>query len=203
MPEPLTVRRATDVDRDAVIDAFGRCTDEEVTSWVMAGESDASFRDAQVPMIIDSGLKQDEVWVAGSGGEIWAVSIWQQVTSVDRFRADADQARELQRQHPGYAPFRRLAAVTAYLAEEHPREFPHLYLQVMVTVPERRGQGAGRALLDARLARLESEATPAFLEASTERAARLYARCGFRREGRPHPLPEGGPTLIPMWFRRP
>ena len=203
MPDPLTVRRATDADRDAVIHAFGRCTDEVVTSWVVAGESDASFRDEQVPLIIDSGLQQDEVWIAGSGDEVWAVAIWQRVESVDRFRTDADGAGELHRQNPDFAPFRRLAAVTAYLADEHPREFPHLYLQVMVTVPERRGQGAGRALLETRLALLEGEGVPAFLEASTERAARLYARCGFRREGRPHPLPEGGPTLIPMWFRHP
>ncbi|GAB3754190.1 GNAT family N-acetyltransferase [Microlunatus parietis] len=203
MPAPLTVRRATDADRDPVINAFGRCTDEEVTSWVMAGESDASFRDSQVPLIIDSALKQDEVWIAGAGPDIWAVAIWQRVDSLDRFRADADQARELHRQNPDFAPFRRLAAVTAYLAEAHPQHFPHLYLQVMVTVPERRGHGAGGALLDTRLALLEAEGSPAFLEASTERSARLYSRHGFRRDSRPHTLPEGGPTLIPMWFRLP
>ncbi|MBF6496497.1 GNAT family N-acetyltransferase [Nocardia cyriacigeorgica] len=201
MGDTLTVRRASEADRDAVVDAFGKCSDEAVTAWVLEGHSIEPFIDQHVPMIIDRGLKEDEIWIAGAGDDIWAVSIWQYVTSPERFVADAEEARAMREQAPDLSVARRLEAVTSLLAAEHPREFPHQYLQVIVTVPEHRGKGAGAAILGDRLKVYTEQQVPAFLEASTERSSRLYARCGFEATGKTHPLPENGPTLIPMWFR--
>ncbi|WP_280233776.1 GNAT family N-acetyltransferase [Nocardia cyriacigeorgica] len=201
MGDTLTVRRATDADRDPVIEAFGRCSDEVVTAWVLEGHPVESYIDQHVPMIIDRGLKEDEIWIAEADEEIWAVSIWQHVTSIDRFVAEAEQTRALREQVPELSVMRRLDAVTSLLAQQHPREFPHQYLQVIVTVPEHRGQGAGAAILADRLRVYTEDRVPAFLEASTERSSRLYARCGFVSTGTTHELPENGPTLRPMWFR--
>lgn len=201
MGDTLTVRRATEADRDPVIEAFGKCSDEAVTAWVLEGHPIEPFIDQHVPMIIDRGLKEDEIWIAGSGDDIWAVSIWQHVTSPERFLADAEEARAMRQQAPDLSIARRLETLTALLAEEHPREFLHRYLQVIVTVPEHRGKGAGAAIIGDRLTVYSAEQMPAFLEASTERSSRLYKRCGFEATGTTHPLPENGPTLIPMWFR--
>ncbi|WP_280479857.1 GNAT family N-acetyltransferase [Nocardia cyriacigeorgica] len=201
MGTTLTVRRASEADRDAVVEAFGKCSDEAVTTWVLEGHPVEGYIDQHVPMIIDRGLKEDEIWIAGAGEEVWAVSIWQHVTSMDRFVAEAEEARAMREQMPELSIARRLDAVMSLLAAEHPREIPHRYLQVIVTVPEHRGKGAGAAILADRLPVFTAERIPAFLEASTERSSRLYARHGFEATGTNHTLPENGPTLRPMWFR--
>ncbi|MEU2040628.1 GNAT family N-acetyltransferase [Nocardia niwae] len=198
----ITARQAGPHDRDALIDAFGIASaDEVVTEWVLEGQADPGFRTAFVPGLVDRALRDDEIWVAGPGEEIWSMSIWQHVTSVERFAGEAAEARTMLEQAPELRVAQRLAVLTDLLARAHPREFPHRYLQVIVTVPEHRGKGAGAVVLADRLKAASEADVPAFLEASTERSARLYSRCGFAPTGTTHKLPEHGPTLIPMWFR--
>ncbi|WP_433578932.1 GNAT family N-acetyltransferase [Nocardia brasiliensis] len=198
----ITVRQAQRQDRDAVIEAFTLASpDEEVTAWVLAGHAFEQFSEQYVPGLIDRALADDEIWLAGSGSQIWAVSIWQHVESADRLERDAVEARALAATAPDIRPLQRAAYVSDLLARTHPREFPHRYLQVIVTVPEHRGKGAGGAILADQTKAASSAGVPAYLEASTERSARLYARNGFGRTNIDHDLPEGGPTLRPMWFR--
>ncbi|MGY2008080.1 GNAT family N-acetyltransferase [Nocardia gipuzkoensis] len=198
----ITTRQAGAEDRDALIEAFGIASaDEVVTAWVLEGQPEGGLRTAFVPGLVDRALRDDEIWVAGAGAEIWSMSIWQHVTSVERFAAEAAETRTMAQQAPGVRVLQRLRIVTDLLAREHPREFPHRYLQVIVTMPEHRGKGAGAAILADRLKAASEAGVPAFLEASTERSARLYRRCGFAATGTTHTLPENGPSLIPMWFR--
>ncbi|ASF08909.1 putative acetyltransferase [Nocardia brasiliensis NBRC 14402] len=198
----ITVRQAGRQDRDAVIEAFTLASpDEEVTAWVLAGHAFEQFSGQYVPGLIDRALADDEIWLAGSGSQIWAVSIWQHVASAERLEQDAVEARALAATAPDIRPLQRAAYVSDLLARTHPREFPHRYLQVIVTVPEHRGKGAGGAILAGQTKAASSAGVPAYLEASTERSARLYARNGFARTNIDHDLPEGGPTLRPMWFR--
>ncbi|MGY2122523.1 GNAT family N-acetyltransferase [Nocardia gipuzkoensis] len=198
----ITTRQAGAEDRDALIEAFGIASaDEVVTEWVLEGQPEGGLRTAFVPGLVDRALRDDEIWVAGAGAEIWSMSIWQHVTSVERFAAEAAETRTMAQQAPGVRVLQRLRIVTDLLAREHPREFPHRYLQVIVTMPEHRGKGAGAAILADRLKAASEAGVPAFLEASTERSARLYRRCGFAATGTTHTLPENGPSLIPMWFR--
>jgi GNAT superfamily N-acetyltransferase len=197
----ITARRATGRDRDALIEAFGAASaDEVVTAWVLEDQPATEFRTAFVPGLIDRALRDDEIWVSGADEKIWSVSIWQQVGSVERFAEEAAETRAMAEQAPDVQALRRISIVTDLLAREHPREFPHRYLQVIVTRPEHRGKGAGAVILADRLKAASEAAVPAFLEASTERSARLYRRCGFAPTGTTHTLPENGPTLIPMWF---
>ncbi|MBF6219212.1 GNAT family N-acetyltransferase [Nocardia abscessus] len=198
----ITTRQAGAEDRDALIEAFGIASaDEVVTTWVLEGQPEGGLRTAFVPGLVERALRDDEIWVAGAGAEIWSMSIWQHVTSVERFAAEAAETRTMAQRAPDVRVLQRLRIVTDLLAREHPREFPHRYLQVIVTVPEHRGEGAGAAILADRLKAASEAGVPAFLEASTERSARLYRRCGFAVTGTTHTLPENGPTLIPMWFR--
>lgn len=197
-----TVRQATAVDRDPLIAAFAAAViDEVVAAWILHGHPADRFLAGWVPDLIDKALREDEIWIAEADGGIRTVSLWQTVTSVDRYAAEAAELRAAADAAPEVSVLRRSAYVTGLLAREHPRAFPHRYLQVIVTVPEHRGKGAGAAVLTDRLKAASEASIPAFLEASTERSARLYTRMGFVREGRTHTLPEDGPTLIPMWFR--
>lgn len=91
--------------------------------------------------------------------------------------------------------------MTEALAAHHPEEFPHRYLQSIATVSRHRGSGAGGAILTHCLAAAARAGVPVYLEASTKRSATLYERCGFIRVGESIPLPEDGPTMLPMWFR--
>ncbi|MBF6547519.1 GNAT family N-acetyltransferase [Nocardia brasiliensis] len=198
----ITVRQAGRQDRDAVIEAFSLASpDEEVTAWVLEGHSFEQFGGQYVPGLIDRALADDEIWLAGSGAQIWAVSIWQHMESADRLAREAAEAQALAASAPDVRPLQRVSHVSDLLARTHPREFPHRYLQVIVTVPEHRGKGAGGAILAEQTKAASAAGVPAYLEASTERSARLYARNGFARTNIDHDLPDGGPTLRPMWFR--
>ncbi|WP_433193536.1 GNAT family N-acetyltransferase [Nocardia sp. CA-107356] len=201
MQTALTVRRADNDLRDGVLAAYAAASvDEAVTAWILEGFPADMYVEGFAPAIIDRALSDDEVWIAGTDDEIWAVSLWQHVTSAARFEAEAEVMAERAAAMPEVSPLRRAAAAMSLLAREHPREFPHRYLQVIVTMPEHRGKGAGAALIGDRLKAASDEGVPAFLEASTARSARLYTRMGFVSDSTAHTLPEDGPTLLPMWF---
>jgi GNAT superfamily N-acetyltransferase len=82
------------------------------------------------------------------------------------------------------------------LARIHPKE-PHWYLFAVGVVPGATGAGRGRALLEPVLQRCDDERLPAYLEASSEDNARLYARLGFERREELEVLP--GVHVRPMW----
>jgi ribosomal protein S18 acetylase RimI-like enzyme len=82
------------------------------------------------------------------------------------------------------------------LARLHPRE-PHWYLFAVGVVPEATGQGRGSALLEPVLRRCDEERLAAYLEASSEDNARLYARLGFERRAEVEVFP--GVCVRPMW----
>lgn len=80
----------------------------------------------------------------------------------------------------------------------HPTHAGHYYLPFIAVRPDRHGTGIGTALLRDRLSILDRQRIPSYLEASSERSARLYERLGFTRLERTTDLP-GGPSLYPMW----
>ncbi|MGW0178387.1 GNAT family N-acetyltransferase [Nocardia sp. NPDC003345] len=201
MGTQLRVRRAEHGDFDPLVAAMREAApDEAVTEWMMRDHPAGEFLDIYLPEMIERGLDGDEIWVAGVDDEIWAVSVWQYVTSAERLLAEAVEARRNAEGMPGVRPLQRWAYASDLLAREHPRRFPHSYLELIATVPRHRGQGAGAAILADRLRACAAAGRPAYLEASTERSARLYTRQGFVRIGHTVTLPEDGPTLIPMWF---
>lgn len=174
--------------------------DEAVAVWVAGpdGAAVARLREAHTPAVIAAAVRDDEVWIARTGSAIRAVALWQHMTH-DRYRTEADEIRSVADADPESGAWQRLALAVGRVAAAHPRDYPHHYLHSIATVPEHRGTGAGTALLGARLRRFAATGERAFLAASTERSARLYARLGFTHRGAPLPLP-GGPTLLPMWF---
>jgi GNAT superfamily N-acetyltransferase len=83
--------------------------------------------------------------------------------------------------------------------ELHHIDEPHYYIRYVGVAPRFQGQGLGSALLRPTLDRCDEAGVPAYLEASTERSAALYARLGFEHLGALQ-VPDG-PRFWPM--RRP
>lgn len=74
---------------------------------------------------------------------------------------------------------------------------PHWYLGDVVVSEAARGEGVGSALLEHRLRAVDAERADAYLEATTEGSARLYARFGFEPRGAVAGLGPDGPQA--MW----
>lgn len=89
--------------------------------------------------------------------------------------------------------------VSDLMKEKHPEE-PHWYLAVIGSDPTVRGTGFGQALMRSRLDRCDAEYAPAYLESSNPDNIPYYERFGFTVTGEIR-LPEGGPSLWPMWRR--
>jgi GNAT superfamily N-acetyltransferase len=87
--------------------------------------------------------------------------------------------------------------VADVMKENHPEE-PHWYLMIIGTDPSVRGKGFGQALMHSRLDRCDDEHAPAYLEASKPDLVPYYQRFGFEVTGEIK-LPDGGPSLWPMW----
>jgi hypothetical protein len=79
----------------------------------------------------------------------------------------------------------------------HPEE-PHWYLPFIGSDPTVRGAGYGQALMWSRLERCDREHAPAYLEASKPDLVPYYMRFGFEQTGE-IVVPNGGPTISPMW----
>ena len=92
---------------------------------------------------------------------------------------------------------RRGMAVDDRMAAVHPEE-PHWYLSIIGSDPLLRGKGHGHALMQSRLDRVDAEHAPAYLESSNPDNVPYYQRFGFEITGE-ITLPDGGPSLIPMW----
>lgn len=93
----------------------------------------------------------------------------------------------------------RFRALDAAVHDAYPPlEDPWAYLGFVAVEPSAQNRGLGRLLLQTRHADLDRDGVPAFLVASTERSARLYARLGYQPTG-PAIRPAGNaPQLYPM-----
>jgi GNAT superfamily N-acetyltransferase len=92
---------------------------------------------------------------------------------------------------------RRGLVVENMMKALHPEE-PHWYLAVIGSDPDVRGKGFGQVLMRSRLDRCDAEHAPAYLESSNPDNVPYYQRFGFEVTGEIS-LPDGGPSLIPMW----
>ncbi|MFI2611189.1 hypothetical protein [Kitasatospora sp. NPDC018619] len=94
---------------------------------------------------------------------------------------------------------RRLAAIARLQHRRHPRHRTHHYLSFVGVHPGARRTRAGRALLRAFLAEVDTAGQAAYAEASSPAGAGLLAAHGFTPFGESLALPGGGPRLAPVW----
>ncbi|BBY41923.1 GNAT family N-acetyltransferase [Mycolicibacterium celeriflavum] len=140
-------------------------------------------------------LRTDAVEVAG-GERIGAAALWAPPGQWKQGRLE-----ELLMM-PGFirafgSRVRRGQQVSELMKQHHPEE-PHWYLAVIGSDPTVRGTGFGQALMRSRLDRCDAEYAPAYLESSNPDNIPYYQRFGFEVTGE-ITLPDGGPSMWPMW----
>lgn len=179
----LTVRPAEPSEFDSVlgpcVEAFA---DEAVSAWVVP---DPSLRRARTLELFTTSLR-----AAVDAGEL--------IVAFDDSFVGASLWHTWDGPPPVPEGDDRLTAVMTATLARHPQE-SHVYLSSMAALPDRRGLGAGTALL--RYGIEHSGGLPIYLEASTPRNRQLYLRHGFTDHGPPIHLPDDGPVLQPMWRR--
>jgi len=96
----------------------------------------------------------------------------------------------------GFPRLGRGSAMADAMDKNHPRE-KHFYLAFIGVAPRLQGLGLGSALLETNLKRIDETGSPAYLENSNPKNAKLYERHGF--VARKNIAPSGAPPLIAMW----
>jgi GNAT superfamily N-acetyltransferase len=190
------VRRATRADR-AELARILRAAFADDPVFAFLFPTDMSRREDRLHRMFTLEAARSErhggTWVAeGAGASVWfPPGQWRSTTWEDL--RDAPRWLRVFGRQAG------LAQKVRSQMEAHHRPLPdHWYLLYIGIQPERQGQGLGSALLRPVLEECDRTGTPAYLEASCERSRSLYARHGFV-EREPLPLPDGGPTIYPMW----
>jgi predicted N-acetyltransferase YhbS len=192
----IAVRPATAADAPRLRQVLCRAFDADpVVRWMLRQDGG---REAAVAWLmrlsLDVAMPHGHVYVTGDGG---GAALW-----VPPGRLGAGKVRQVWRL-PGFlrsVGVRRLPvvlpAVTA-LTARHPRR-PHWYLSELAVDPPVQGRGLGSALLRDRLAALDRDGAPAYLQSSNPRNTPLYERHGFqvREEVR---LGADGPPVWLMW----
>jgi ribosomal protein S18 acetylase RimI-like enzyme len=161
----------------ALADAF---TADPVFGWLLP---DARSRHRRLVRFFDLELRHvvmpaGRVWTcdqsAGASLELppgaWRMPIRSQLTHARSF------ARIFGRRLP------HAAALITSMERRHLRE-PHFYIPYVGVATTFQGRGIGGRLLRQTLDRCDAERLPAYLEATSERNAALYARLGFEHLG--------------------
>lgn len=196
------VRTSTFHDRDAISSVLTRAfTEDPVFIWMLP---DLARRTAVLPGLFSLFAEayqplQASLVVAGSGSgsvdPIAGAALWAPPGTQAVGGEDAEEFAARIEQVTG-TDTGRVLEVIGLLEDQHPST-ACFYLNLLGVDPARHGGGLGSALLATALQRCDAEAGPAYLEATSPRNRRLYARHGFEVIGE-IALPEG-PSLWPMW----
>lgn len=119
----------------------------------------------------------------GPSGEAATVAVWlppgvDELTSAQEAEVDALMARTLTPDR--FAAYQRL---WERFDAAHPHAEPHMYLSLLATHPDHRGQGIGQRLLAENLAEFDAAGLPAYLESTNPANDHRYERAGFRTVG--------------------
>lgn len=195
----VAVRPAVRADTVALSRVLGRAFfDDPVTSWMLP-DDDARRRRLHrlfAALTRHHHLANGGVEVASVGSTIAAAALWDPPGRWRHTRGEELRAAPSMLLAFG-AAVRRGMQVENLMRSRHPAE-PHWYLAIIGSDPQVRGAGLGRALMQSRLDRCDAERAPAYLESSHPDNIGYYERFGFEVTGE-IVLPDGGPSLYPMW----
>lgn len=195
----IRTRAATRADIGDLSQTLARAfADDPVMKWMMP---DAQARRRRLPRLFAALTKYQHldrggVEIASSADGIGAAALWDPPGKWQQTRGDELRTGPIMLWTLGTAVLRGQAA--AELMKKHHPEEPHWYLAVIGSDPTVRGGGFGQALMRSRLDRVDAEHAPAYLESSNPVNVPYYERFGFEVTGE-MVLPNGGPSLIPMW----
>jgi ribosomal protein S18 acetylase RimI-like enzyme len=198
----IHARPAQKTDISELSHALGRAFyDDPVAMWIMP---DDQVRAAHLGKFFATVTRHHHLAgggaeVATDGSTIGAAALWD---PPGRWKQSGrDQLMMLPSFLFGFgfklATGRKLGELLGRMKQQHPEE-PHWYLAVLGSDTIVRGKGYGHALMRSRLDRVDAEHAPAYLESSKFENIAYYQRFGFEVTGE-LVMPNGGPTLWPMW----
>ena len=198
----INTRPAQKADITELSHALGRAFyDDPVSIWIMPDDKTraAHLRKFFAAITRHHHLAGGGAEVASDGSTIGAAALW------DPPGRWQQSAREQLMMLPSFlfgfgfrvTTGRKLGELLARIKQHHPEE-PHWYLAVLGSDTIVRGKGYGHALMRSRLDRVDAEHAPAYLESSKFENIAYYQRFGFEVTGE-LVMPDGGPTLWPMW----
>jgi ribosomal protein S18 acetylase RimI-like enzyme len=188
------IRLAAPGDATTIGRVFGLgFEDDPVLSWVFRDPGRVQKLTAMFTFLVAEDFGPT-TWTTDGAAAAWRApdAVERADDHLDRFfgamqAADADDD-----------DFGRLAVMGEAVEAAHPTT-PHWYLGVLATLPERRAQGLGSALLRESLAVVDAARQPAYLESSNPRNITLYERHGFEVTGRID-IDRGDEVFMtPMW----
>jgi predicted GNAT family N-acyltransferase len=200
LPSDIAVRDAQKSDVRALSATLGRAFYEDpIMKWMLPDDRQRAKGLPRMFAILTRRqfLPGGGVEVATRGSTIGAASLWGPPPG----RPKESRLEDLLLAPAFLLVFRGRARVSQQVAElmkkVHPEE-PHWYLGVIGSDPTVRGAGFGQALMRSRLDRCDAEHAPAYLEATKQETVPYYMRFGFEVTGEIK-LPDGGPSMYPMW----
>ena len=191
---PAKIVRADETDADAIITILSTgFQNDPVCRWLFP---DDDARERLHPEffgpIVQMALEDGEIYTTEDRS---GTALWLPATA---HHEDQPGLGELYEPILGPDYAKRIAAFDERSTANHPDHEDHFYLPFIAVRPQFFDQGIGTALLRDRLAALDSQGLPTYLEASNRDSARLYERLGYKRLDRTTDMP-GGPSLYPMW----
>jgi GNAT superfamily N-acetyltransferase len=195
----IEARPARKADIAKLSQVLGRAFfDDPVTAWMLPDEK---ARPTRLPRLFATLTRHHHlagggVEVACDGPGIGAAALWD---PPNRWKQSARAQLAMLPSVLRTFGYRAVAArdVIELMNRHHPEE-PHWYLAVIGSDTTVRGKGFGQALMRSRLDRVDAEHAPAYLESSKAENVPYYQRFGFEVTGEVV-VPDGGPTLWPMW----
>jgi ribosomal protein S18 acetylase RimI-like enzyme len=184
------VALATDLDR-AVATVTAAFANDPVWNWAFP---DSDELDLWWRLLVEHAFRNS--WISMLG-DYEAISVWIPPGANELSDAEEQRIAPLLRKLAGSrAP--HVAQLLDRFDAAHPKREPHHYLSVLATHPACRGRGVGMRLVADKLARIDAEAMPAYLESSNPANHARYERAGFERIGS-FATPDGSHTLATMW----
>jgi ribosomal protein S18 acetylase RimI-like enzyme len=186
----VRVAVATDLQR-AVATVTAAFASDPVWSWAFP---DSDELELWWRLLMENAFRNS--WISALG-DYRAVSVWIPPGASELSDAEEQRIEPLLDKLAGSrAP--QVAQLLDRFDEAHPKDVPHYYLSLLATHPAHRGHGLGMSLVAEKLAQIDAESTPAYLESSNPANHARYERAGFERVGS-FSSPDGSCTLATMW----
>jgi GNAT superfamily N-acetyltransferase len=192
----IRLATAKDATRTAelIADAFFTL---DATAWLVPDPHErALVLPADFEIYVDHALTHGEIQlIEDDAGHLAAAAVWfPQLTGPTPEPDNYDD--QLTAACGTYAD--RFRTLDQLFEDNHPHTYPHHHLAYLATRPDQQRHGLGSALLRLHHSRLDHSVIPAFLQASSEQARKLYERHGYKCLGDPFYLSDGA-AFWPMW----
>lgn len=194
-PDPIVIRAATPDDLPGLASLLATAFYEDpIAQWLFPNEErrDAGLQRFFGLVAREICLPQGSTYVTDNLG---AAALWE--PPLGEWPVEPDIPESAWTEILGQDAHDRFSAFADVMDANRPNE-RHVYLSLIGSLPEFRGQGLGSALLDAGLLRWDREGVPTNLMSTNGANLPFYESRGYRVIADPV-LPEGGPRLWDMW----